>query len=112
MANGTFATAIATKHGTATLGTPVYPTLPIRAPWHQTPVRACGAQAVTTHAPLRSRWTKAASVCDAQVLRAGDAPPSPLKIQGWRQSAASGCWAGSLGRGHLRLPLLVPAWLP
>ena len=34
---------------------------------------------MTTHAPLRSRRTKAESVCDAQVLSAGDSPPSPLK---------------------------------
>jgi len=34
---------------------------------------------VTTHAPLRSRRTKAASVSHVQVLCDGDAPTSPLK---------------------------------
>ena len=89
-----FATSIPTKHGTSTIGTPVCPTLQRRAQWHQTTVRACGAQDVTTHAPLRSRRTKAESVCDAQVLSAGDSPPSPIKIPGCFPSPAGDCSAG------------------
>jgi hypothetical protein len=37
---------------------------------------------VTTHAPLRSRRTKAESVCHVRVLGDGDSPTSPIKIQG------------------------------
>src|SRR5712692_5363779 len=74
-----FATSIPTKHGTSTRGTPVGPTLQIRAQWHQTTVRALGVQDVTTHAPLRSRRTKAQSVYHVRVLRDGDSPTSPLK---------------------------------
>src|SRR5712691_11123851 len=74
-----FATSIPTKHGTSTRGTPVCPTLQIQAQWHQTTVRARGVQDVTTHAPLRSRRTKAKSVYHVRVLRDGDSPTSPLK---------------------------------
>ena len=42
-------------------------------------------------ATLRSRRTKATSVSHVPGLRDGDAPTSPLKIQGWRQSAARPC---------------------
>jgi hypothetical protein len=38
---------------------------------------------VTTHAPLRSQRTKAKSVCHGRVLGDGDAPTSPVKIQGY-----------------------------
>jgi hypothetical protein len=38
---------------------------------------------VTTHAPLRSRRTKAESVYHVQVRGDGDVPTSPIKIQGW-----------------------------
>src|SRR5215510_7269318 len=68
-----------TKHGTSTIGTPVGPTWQRRAQRHQTTVRACGVQDVTTHAPLRSRRTKAESVYHIQGLGDGDAPTSPLK---------------------------------
>src|SRR5438309_11677372 len=47
--------------------------------WHQTTVLARGVQDVTTHAPLRSRRTKAKSVYHVRVLRDGDSPTSPLK---------------------------------
>ena len=41
---------------------------------------------MTTHAPLRSRRTKAESVCHVRGLGNGDAPTSPIKIQGcWRR---------------------------
>src|SRR5215510_2805132 len=39
-ARRSFATSMPTKHGISTIGTPVCPTLPIRAHGHQTPVRA------------------------------------------------------------------------
>jgi hypothetical protein len=43
---------------------------------------------MTTHAPLRSRRTKAESVYHVQITGDRDAPTSPLvKIQGWRASA-------------------------
>src|SRR5439155_14725005 len=73
------ATLIPTKHCMSHIRTPVFPTLHIRAQWHQTTVRAWGVQDVTTHAPLRSRRTKAQSVYHVRVLRDGDAPTSPLK---------------------------------
>src|SRR5712671_6559546 len=79
ISNWAFATSIPTKHGTSTRGTPVCPTLQIRAQWHQTTVRARGVQDVTTHAPLRSRWTKAKSVYHVRGLRGGDSPTSPTK---------------------------------
>src|SRR5439155_23254210 len=79
MSHWALATSIPIKHGTSTMGTPVCPTLQRRAPWHQTTVRAWGVQDVTTHAPLRSRRTKAQSVYHVRVLRDGDAPTSPLK---------------------------------
>src|SRR5205814_4653667 len=79
ISNWAFATSIPTKHGTSTIGTPVCPTLQRRAQWHQTTVRAQGVQDVTTHAPLRSRRTKAQAVYHVRVLRDGDAPTSPLK---------------------------------
>ena len=60
-------------------GTPVCPTLPRRAPWPHTPVRAWGVQDVTTHATLRSRRTKAQPVSHVQGLGDGDAPTSPIK---------------------------------
>ena len=56
-----------------------------------------GGRDVTTHAPLRSRRTKAKSVYRVQRLGAGDFPPSPLKIQGCRQSAPRRC---SAPHGH------------
>ena len=62
MSTWALATSIPTKHGTSRIRTPLRPTLPIRAHWHQTTVRAPGVQDVTTHATLRSRWTKATSV--------------------------------------------------
>jgi hypothetical protein len=77
--NWALATSIPTKQGTSLIRTPVRPTLRIRAQWHQTTVRALGVQNVTTHATLRSRWTKAKSVCHVPGLRDGDAPTSPLK---------------------------------
>jgi len=89
--NWAFATSRPTKHGTSTRGTPVGPTLQIRALGHQTTVRACGVQAVTTRAPLRSRWTQAESVCHVQGRGDGDVPTSPIKIQGCRQSGAVLC---------------------
>src|SRR6202795_2688094 len=73
------ATLIPTQHGMSTRGTPVCPTLQRRAQWHQTTVRALGVQDVTTHAPLRSRRTKAQSVYNVRVLRDGDSPTSLLK---------------------------------
>src|SRR5438876_10134479 len=79
MSNWAVATSIPTKPGTSLIRTPVCPTLHIRAQWHQTTVRAWGVQDVTTHAPLRSRRTKAQSVYHVRVLRDGDAPTSPLK---------------------------------
>src|SRR5712692_10266963 len=79
MSNWALATSIPTKHGTSLLRTPVCPTLQRRAQWHQTTVRALGVQDVTTHAPLRSRRTKAQSVYHVRVLRDGDSPTSPLK---------------------------------
>src|SRR5262245_36164499 len=79
MSNWALATSIPIKHGTSLIRTPVCPTLRIRAPWHQTTVRARGVQDVTTHAPLRSQGTKAKSVSHVQGLRDGDAPTSPLK---------------------------------
>ena len=79
MSHWAFTTAIPTKHGTSTRGTPVCPTWQIRAQGHHTTVRARGAQDVTTHAPLRSRRTKAQSVSHVRGLRDGDAPTSPLK---------------------------------
>jgi hypothetical protein len=82
------ATSIPTTHGTATRRTPVGPPLQRRALRHQTPGRACGVQDVTTHAPLRSRRTNAASVSHVQGRGEGDSPTSPLKIQGcWRSPA-------------------------
>src|SRR5712691_5876946 len=60
-------------------GTPVGPTLQIRAQWHQTTVRARGGQDVTTHAPLRSQWAKAISVYHVRDLGDGDAPTSLIK---------------------------------
>src|SRR5712692_2358751 len=79
ISNWALATSISRKHGTSTIGTPVCPTLQIQAQWHQTTVRARGVQDVTTHAPLRSRRTKAKSVYHVRVLRDGDSPTSPLK---------------------------------
>ncbi len=79
ISNWAFATSIPTKHGTSPIRTPVCPTLQIRAQWHQTTVRARGVQDVTTHAPLRSRRTKAQSVYHVRGLRDGDSPTSPLK---------------------------------
>src|ERR1700675_5147307 len=79
MSNWALATSIPIKHGTSLIRTPVCPTLRIRAPWHQTTVRARGVQDVTTHAPLRSQGTKAQSVYHVRVLRDGDSPTSPLK---------------------------------
>src|SRR5712691_6304071 len=79
MSNWALATSIPRKHGTSTIGTPVCPTLQIRAQWHQTTVRALGVQDLTTHAPLRSPWTKAQSVYHVRGLRDGDAPTSPTK---------------------------------
>src|SRR5207302_421468 len=61
MSTWALATSIPTKHGTSLLRTPVRPTWRIRAQGHQTTVRALGVQNVTTHATLRSRWTKAQS---------------------------------------------------
>jgi len=43
---------------------------------------------VTTHAPLRSQRTTAQSVCHVRVLGDGDAPTSPVKIQGYQRSLA------------------------
>ena len=34
---------------------------------------------MTTHAPLRSQWAKALSVCHVRGLGDGDAPTSPTK---------------------------------
>ena len=99
MSNWALATSIPTKHGTSLIRTPVCPTLHIRAPWHQTTVRALGVQDVTTHAPLRSQRTKAQSVYHVQGLGDGDSPTSPLKdtrLEAVRCSA----WFG---------PALVPA---
>ena len=42
---------------------------------------------MTTHAPLRSPWTKALSVYHVRGLGDGDAPTSLIKIQGWQASA-------------------------
>src|SRR5262245_33265622 len=78
-------------------GTPVCPALPIRAQWHQTTVRAWGVQDVTTHAPLRSRRTQAQSVCHVRGLGDGDTPTSPIKIQGYWRSLASGGSASDWG---------------
>jgi hypothetical protein len=74
-----FATSIPTQQGTSTIGTPVGPPLPRRALRHQTTVWACGAPDVTPHAPLRSAWTKAQSVCHVQALSDGESPTSPNK---------------------------------
>src|SRR5207244_10478745 len=66
----------------------------IRAQWHQTTVRALGVQDVTTHAPLRSRRTKAQTVSHVREPRAGESPTSLIiKIQGCWASAPLGCWA-------------------
>ena len=74
-----WATASPPNQGTSLRRTPVRPTVRIRAPWPQPTVRALGVQPVTTHAPLRSRRTKAQSVYHVPGLRDGDAPTSPLK---------------------------------
>src|SRR2546426_8600110 len=79
MSHWALATSIPRKHGTSLIRTPVGPTLRIRAHWHHTTGRALGVQDVTTHAPLRSRWTKAQSVYHVRVLRDGDSPISLLK---------------------------------
>src|SRR4051812_29920000 len=82
------ATARPTTHGPSLMRTPVGPPLPRRAHGHQTPGRAWGVQDVTTHAPLRSRWTKAQSVYHSRGLRDEIFPRHLLKIQGgtaWRR---------------------------
>jgi hypothetical protein len=72
------ATSIPTNHGVADLSTPDWPSLAryglagLRAT-----VRARDGGDVTTHAPLRSRWTKAESVYHVRVMAHGDALPSP-----------------------------------
>src|SRR5262245_31151931 len=100
MSNWALATSIPTKHGMSLIRTPVHPTSPIRAQWHQTTVRALGVQDVTTHAPLRSRRTKAKTVYHVRAPSAGESPtPLIIKIQGWRQSGS--------GERH-RLPGALP----
>ena len=54
----------------------------MRARWRRTTVRARGGQDATPHAPLRSRRTQALSVYHVRILGDGDAPTSPIKIQG------------------------------
>jgi hypothetical protein len=51
---------------------------------------------VTTHAPLRSRWTKAQSVYHVQGLGDGDFPTSPLKDTRLLR-VGSTAWFGSAG---------------
>ena len=48
---------------------------------------------MTTHAPLRSQWTKAQSVYHVRGLGDGESPTSLIKIQGCKASAAGGCSA-------------------
>ena len=43
---------------------------------------------MTTHAPLRSQGTKAKPVCHVRGLGDGDAPTSPIKIQGYDAQGA------------------------
>jgi hypothetical protein len=81
-------------HGLSRIRTPVHPTLQIRAQGHHTTVRARGVPDVTTLATLRSRRTKAPPVYHVREPSAGESPTSLIiKIQGWRQSGASRCWA-------------------
>ena len=48
---------------------------------------------MTTHAPLRSQWTKAQSVYHVRGLGDGESPTSLIKIQGYWRSPARRCWA-------------------
>ena len=128
MSHGALATSLPTNHGTSLLRTPLSPTWRIRAQGHQTPIRALGGQNVTTHATLRSRGTKAQSVCHVPGRRDGEAPTSLLKDTRQYVRELPGC---TPSRGHVmhalgrHLPpsladgqakrcagqVLIPSWL-
>jgi hypothetical protein len=54
----------------------------MRALWHRTTVRALGGQDATTPAPLRPRDPGYIGL-SRPILGDGDAPTSPIKIQGY-----------------------------
>jgi hypothetical protein len=75
-----FATSIPTQHGVADIITPDWPGLArYGRTWLRATVRAHEGVDVTTHAPLRSRWTSAVPVYHVRVTGNADALPSPSK---------------------------------
>src|SRR5262245_23012973 len=76
--------------------------------WHQTTVRAWGVQDVTTHAPLRSLWTTARSVCHVRGLGDGDTPTSPTKDTRLEAVACTPLEAVACTRGSHRQDSILP----
>src|ERR671935_2844973 len=75
-----FATSIPTKHVVADIITPDRPGLArYGLPWLRATVRALDGGDVTTHAPLRSRWTNAVPVSHVRVTGNADSLSSPSK---------------------------------
>ena len=65
---------------------------------------------MTTHAPLRSQWTKAQSVYHVRGLGDGESPTSLIKIQGYCASAPLRGSAGNASHSSTLGPLYAFAW--